>query len=371
LKKKFRILVCPLDWGIGHATRCTAVIRQLQAQGAEVVIAADGRPLNFLREAFPELQSVRFPGYIVRYPEKQSMAVAMLRQTPFLLRSIAREHRELKNLIRQFRIDGVISDNRFGLWNRNVPNVYMTHQIRIKAPGSLKFAEPFLQRVHRSYIDRYDECWIPDLEGETNLSGDLAHSSPRPRNARYVGLLSRFSDSGLKSPSASSSGQPPEMLVMISGPEPQRTLFENLVIAQIRQHPGLPAVLLRGIPGESTYDPKIPGLKIYSHLPDEQIRELILSARSILCRPGYSTLMDLVTLGRGAWLVATPGQTEQEYLSQHLPARLPFQSMSQENFKLDEVLKNPGKMSLPGIFPSGSHLLEQAVAGFLKKCAAS
>lgn len=361
-----RILICALEWGIGHATRCVPVIRQLLKQKHEVIIAADGRPLAFLREYFPDLEFIRLPGFRVSYPEGKNMALKMTFQSPFILYGIFREHKRLKEIIRDYRIDGVISDNRFGMWSKRAYSVYLTHQLHIMAPERMKWVEPWLYRAHQWFIRHYDECWVPDIPGRNNLSGDLSHQQPLPENCHYIGYLSRF-DIGNSLPEPDDGYKGPELLIMLSGPEPQRTIFEDITINELASCPQLNVVILRGLPGAPDLSAPLPGVTTYNHLPDKEIRRLIWGAGTIICRPGYSTIMDLVTLGRNAILVPTPGQTEQEYLAHYLSSKGMFISLEQEGFSLSKALK-AGK-ELPEFihYRNDPSLLENVFRGFQNK----
>lgn len=365
IKNFLRILVCPLDWGIGHATRCVPVIRLLRQNNHHVIFAGDGKPLAFLREYFPDLEFIRFPGAKVSYPAGKNMTGKMVLQTPSLIYNLVREHKKLGRILVDHRIDAVISDNRFGLWSEKIYSVYLTHQVMIKAPSGLKWAEPLLYRMHKWIIGHYDECWIPDLPGDVNLSGDLSHKYPVPANGSFTGLLSRF-EQPVEGIAKGLNENTPELLVMLSGPEPQRSILEKLVLDQWRESSGITAVVLRGLPGSSEELESYPGLKILNHVSDEEITCLVRSAKVILCRPGYSTLMDLAVLGKSAVLVPTPGQTEQEYLAAHLAARGAFRSVSQENFSLRQVLAG-FQQTLPARGPANDPSLLRSVIGRLQE----
>ncbi|MGC3977284.1 MAG: hypothetical protein QM751_03030 [Paludibacteraceae bacterium] len=189
-----KILICPLDWGLGHASRCVPIIYEELQKGNEVVVASDGFPLAFLRQQFPELRFIEFSSYPVKYSKGNSQFWAMLRFLPQLYREIKHEHSWLEKFLQKEHFDVVISDNRFGLWNKNVHSVYITHQIMVKMPRLIRFLEPFGYRLHKRVVDKYDECWIPDIEENGGLSGDLSHKYPLPKNAKFIGLLSRFSE---------------------------------------------------------------------------------------------------------------------------------------------------------------------------------
>lgn len=313
-----RVLVCPLEWGLGHATRCVPLIRALLMQGWEVVVAADGAPLAFLRQEFgAQLAYHRFPGKIIRYPANDQMGLKILFQLPGLLFSVIREHRHLKRIVRETAASMVISDNRYGLWNKEVFSVFITHQVFIRAPKNWKWAEPLLWRVVRFFIRHYDQCWVPDFESEPNLSGALSHNR-KFSDLIYIGPLSRFSELakvGLRNPLPKSF--PGDFyLVVLSGPEPQRTQLEETLS---RQFAGLDVavIFVLGRPQASLEEHKGKRL-VLSHASTSHLAWLIENARLVICRPGYSSLMDLAIFGKKALLIPTPGQTEQEYLGDML-----------------------------------------------------
>lgn len=359
-----KVLVCPLDWGIGHATRCVPVIRQLLKNQHSVTLAADGRSYDFLHDYFPELELIRFPGMKISYPRKRSMALKMFLKSPALITSIYDEHNLLKEIIREKHIDVVISDNRFGLWSKEAYSVYMTHQVMIKAPRKLMWLEPLLHRFHGWFIKKYDECWVPDLPGEINLSGGLGHKYPLPRNGHFIGLLSRFSGDGADVGRISTG---PDVLILLSGPEPQRTILENLILEEIQRIKAGDVIILRGMPGETGESPSLPGVRMINHLPDPELTTMIRGANIIICRPGYSTLMDLAALGRTAVLIPTPGQTEQEYLATFLSAGGSFAAMDQAGFNLEKALQAGRQLPARFDFDANKSLLEERISGLLHR----
>lgn len=313
-----KILICPLNWGLGHATRCIPVIKQLIQEGHEVVIAADGYPLHLLRETFSEIRFIESTSYKIRYSAGKSQLTAMFKSIPKILIGTIKEHYWLKQLNKQEQFDQIISDNRFGLWNKNIHSIYITHQLMIKMPLVLKFMEPLVWLGHRFFIHRYNECWVPDDAGENNLSGDLSHRYTLPRNVRFIGPLSRFSALNTRTTNLKSY----DTVILISGPEPQRTLFEKQMIE--RFSPSTKEVLIvQGLPGQITTQAVSDSLKRIPHLTTEVMAFYLLQAKIIICRSGYSTIMDLVALGclDKAILIPTPGQTEQEYLAHYLYKR--------------------------------------------------
>ena len=342
-----RVLVAPLNWGLGHATRCVPIIKGLLADGHKVVIAADGYPLRFLRREFPHLEWVEFEGLKVEYSDSESQVGAMLRQLPSFLRGIWHEHKELKRIVEAYDIDVVVSDNRFGLWCRDAYSVYMTHQLMVKMPRGLQWMERCVWRLHRWFIKHYDECWVPDVEGEDNLSGDLSHKYPLLKNTKFIGVLSRFSAEKVEweavrvEAEALDLRQRYDVVAVLSGPEPHRSNLEleiasmhnsqftihNLTPSALRARPPKTGgqygalnpklLIVQGLPADDLrLAEHKDGVDYIPHLPTGLLQWYMQEAKEIVCRSGYSSIMDLCTIGRKAHLIPTPGQTEQIYLAE-------------------------------------------------------
>ncbi|MDR1679127.1 MAG: hypothetical protein LBR81_05045 [Prevotellaceae bacterium] len=308
------VLIAPLNWGLGHATRCIPIIYDLLEQKNRVIIAADGLPLMLLQKEFSQQKTVEFlefPSFKIHYSATSSQVWAMLGSIPKIVQGIVHEHRKLQQIIREKNINFVISDNRFGLWTQQVPCAYITHQLMIKMPRSLRFLEPVAWALHRLVITRYTECWIPDFAGSPNLSGDLSHKYPLPQNARFIGNLSRFSCMEDIVPTETF-----HTVVVVSGIEPQRSMFEKLLIEKYASQPEK-TLIIQGLPQQETVRRKIGSVTLLSHLSASELKAQLCAAKKIVCRSGYSTIMDLHALGitHKATFIPTPGQTEQEYLA--------------------------------------------------------
>jgi uncharacterized protein (TIGR00661 family) len=319
-----RILIAPLDWGLGHATRCIPLIRFLVRSGCDVWIASEGKTQQLLTEEFPSLTHISLRGYRIRYASTRIGLVGkIIGQIPRILQTIRYEKRWLRQAVQQYKLDAVVSDNRFGLSHRDIPCVYLTHQLRIKAPL------PFLvQRLHYRFINRFQVCWVPDFPGIPNLSGELGHPKRLPKTpVRYLGPLSRLVKKDVL-PQFS-------LLVLLSGPEPQRTLFEKQILHQIGSLPGR-VVLVRGLPGTDTAlsYPVPDNVVTYNHVPAAMLSDLLAGAEWVVSRTGYTTVMDLVRLQKNSILVPTPGQTEQEYLGRYLRAEGMAYTTTQRGFSL-------------------------------------
>lgn len=307
-----KILVAPLNWGLGHASRCVPVIQTLVARKHDVTIAGDGMSLRYLRMYFPELPYKEAPQLHLQYSKGNSQIGSMLRQLPTLLRFIRKDHKWIKEVVMHHHFDLVISDNRFGLYTSLTRTAYITHQVMVKMPKGLTFAEKWGYRLHRFFIDKYNYCLIPDYPGTPNLSGDLSHKYPLPHNARFIGPLSRFMHAPSIQPNCTY-----DVVAIISGLEPHKTLLEQQVL-QTYAHKKEKVLVLEGRIGEQPHPTISDNIHIVSHMEDHELLPYLVGCKKIICRSGYSSIMDLDALHllHKATLIATPGQTEQEYLAQ-------------------------------------------------------
>ena len=321
MKAKKRILVAPLDWGIGHATRCIPIINALLKHDFEVILAADGRPLHLLSAEFPQLEIIRFEGYNIKYSNYLPMSISMLLQIPKLLWDIKKENSALAEIITDYNIDGVISDNRFGLFSNKVPCVFITHQLQIQSP----YFTNSIRKFNYNYINKYDACWVMDDE-KNNLAGSLSKPNILPKNTSYIGAQSRFQNQETE--------KKYDFLAIVSGPEPQRTILEKGLILALKDRKEKSLIVL-GKP-ELNNEEQIGNLTIKSHLKASDLNTAILQSHLVICRPGYSTIMDLAKLGKKAIFIPTPGQTEQEYLADYcMKKNICFtQKQSEFNFPL-------------------------------------
>ncbi len=331
-----------MDWGLGHATRVVPIIRLLQQAGAEPVLGADNKPLQFLRRQFPNCEWIKIPGFEPEYQKKGSLPIKIAIDFPQMLKTSAKAHVLLEKIVKEKKIDAVISDNRYELWSEKVPTIFMTHQLNILLQGILSSGRPVVRKMINSFIIKHNELWIPDFETEPNLSGKLSHIRKMPlKNSFFIGPLSRFE--GVKTETNKQNGEYLDVLCLLSGPEPQRTIFEKLLQNQLT-NVELKAMILSGKPGETGIN-VLGNLEIRSHAGDEDMLTLIQSAKTIICRSGYSSLMDLVSLGKKAVFVPTPGQPEQEYLAKKLKKQGLYYSCSQKEFSLKKVLEESQKYS--------------------------
>jgi uncharacterized protein (TIGR00661 family) len=328
MNSKKRILVAPLDWGLGHASRCIPIIRQLQQHNFEVLVGSYGRSEQLLKEEFPTLKFIRIEGVQIKYHNRIPLSVSMFLQIPKIIYSIFKEHREIQQIVEDYKIDGIISDNRYGLYLSNTPSVFITHQLQIKTPV-LKI---FLQKINYYFIEKFTKCWIIDSK-EDNLAGTLINPEKLPNNYKYIGTQSRlkWSEEKMKY----------NIGVILSGPEPQRSNFEKIILSQLEMYNKKAVVIL----GKTESKEKIRKgeTTIINYANSKEINQYILQSEMIICRSGYSSIMDLEKLNKKAILIATPGQTEQEYLANRLSEKRICFSTTQNNFNLNTAISESEK----------------------------
>ncbi|MFT5750825.1 MAG: hypothetical protein ACI828_000537 [Flavobacteriales bacterium] len=329
MKQTPTILVAPLNWGLGHATRCIPIIRSLQANGFGVLIGSDGASLALLRQEFPEIQTICLPSYHISYAKKKNQfKTHFLRRSPKLLKAIRAEHKALEGLITTHHISGVISDNRLGLYSSRIPTVFMTHQLQVLSG----FTTPLTTYLHRRFAKRFDECWVPDYQGEPNVSGALGHPKKILPNVRYIGPLSRFKKDILP--------KKWDILALISGPEPQRTYLEEKLLFELKKYNGN-VLLIRGVI-ETKETRQLKNITIKNYLTSQELEKTLNQSAVVISRSGYTTIMDLIALEKKAFFIPTPGQTEQEYLALRLKLLRIAPFCTQETF----TIKNLARLSV-------------------------
>lgn len=318
-------------------------MRRLQAAGHETVFAGNSRQRSFIAQSIPGIRLLHLDGYDVQYSRSRiGFMVALLRQLPRVAQRIKAEHTWLSQLLETEKFDGIISDNRYGLYHKTVPSVILTHQLLVQT-GLGGFADELVRRYHYALLEKFGACWVVDVPGSDNLSGKLAHPQVLPKHARYLGLLSQFQYlPEVPAPKG-------YLLMLLSGPEPQRSilaekLWQRALTADVPVH------FVAGST-RATIPAKIPThVQYHQQLAASQLLPLLQGAEMVYCRSGYSTLMDLVLLQKKAVLIPTPGQTEQEYLARHLHQRGVFRHVSQQGVSslgLGDLLQPFPWQSLP------------------------
>lgn len=306
-------LIAILDWGLGHASRCVSLVKAWQEKGTRVTVASAGSALMLLKASLTEVDFIALPAYAVRYPTR-SMSWNMGVQSPRLWGVMRKEHRIINDYVRQERVDLIVSDGRFGCWSKRVKSIWLAHQLQIQ--HRRPWLAWMLNKGYHTFVRKhFAEVWVPDLEGEDSLAGDLAQPvTDLPH--RYLGALSRFADQ----PLAPLEKRPYQWLALLSGPEPQRSYLEEELITCLKAL-DVPALLVRGVPGSTRPTPLTPKLSVVDWLLGDQLAATIAQAEQLVCRSGYSTLLDAHYWQKPLLLIPTPGQTEQEYLARYWAGR--------------------------------------------------
>lgn len=315
-----KILVAPLDWGLGHASRCVPVVRFFIDNGFDVMLGGGGESLDYLRKRFPELEYVQLPSARIKYGEHGMLSFPFLSSMFSFAFNIRREHCELERIITEYSIDYVFSDNRLGLYSKSVPSFYMTHQLNFDNGFLNRFVASVMKRLHLHYINKYNYCLVPDVDGDFPLSGLLTETDI---NVFRLGALSRFY--GVEVATIRDRFD----LLLLSGIEPQRTMLERIFIEKYSEMSDVHLHIIRGVSDDGA-DINCPNVTFENNPSDERIASLIMSAQRLFCRSGYSTLCDLASLGRRAVLVPTPRQPEQEYLAEYFRNMFDFVVYRQE-----------------------------------------
>lgn len=327
-----RILVAPLDWGLGHATRCIPLIRRLLADENQVFLAGSGASGHLLRSEFPHLPYKEIPSHTVQYAQsRNAFHWSILKQIPVLMKQVGAERKWLDQYLSTQSIDAVLSDNRYGLHHPSTHNILITHQLGLKS-GLYRWMDRMLQRMLYRLLKNFHEVWVPDNKDEPWLSGELGHPKYTPPcPIKYIGPLSRFTATNRKQ-------IPNKITILLSGPEPQRTLLEEKCMRELAEWNGA-VTMIRGLPRGGKQINAPTHWNVVDHLPIDPLQQEIEEAEHLISRCGYSTIMDLYVLNKRAILIPTPGQPEQEYLARWINEQSLFQIQDQQQHLLREIDK--------------------------------
>lgn len=299
-KEVKHILVAPLNWGLGHASRCIPIIDELLERNYLVTIASDGEALKFLNREFPNLPSLELPAYKVKYKTNNLFSI-VIENIPNVFFAILKEKKALSKILARHKIDLVISDSRFGFYSRKKHSIIISHQLNLLSKNPiLSF---FLNSVNRFFLNSFDECWVPDYS-DRRLSGKL--SDPKfVKSVEFIGPLSSLKKYETE--------KIYDIGIVLSGPEPARTKWEEKLVKKYSSK-NVSIALIRGT-DEAKPIVKKANWTIISLATRKEVNRILLESKHIISRSGYTSVMDYDHLGIEAELVATPGQSEQEYLS--------------------------------------------------------
>ncbi|MCF6349964.1 MAG: glycosyltransferase [Flavobacteriaceae bacterium] len=332
---KPKILVAPLNWGIGHATRCIPIINELLKQGFTPILASDGDALLLLQKEFPNLKSYELPAYQIQYSKNAVfLKLKLFFQIPKVLRQLKKEEQIISQIIEKETINGIISDNRFGVYSTKIKTVYITHQIQVLSG----FTTFFTTKIHQKIINKFDACWVPDIKN-ANLSGNLSNTKKLKTQIKFLGILSRFKKKNIKKVLPKY-----DILALLSGPEPQRTILEKLLINEFKTSTKK-ILFVRGVISEKEQITNTKHVTYKNYLLQAELEKAIKESKLVIARSGYSTIMDLAVLQKKAFFIPTPRQNEQEYLAKHLKHLKIAPFSSQKDFT---VLKLKGLKNYTG-----------------------
>ena len=325
MKKK--ILIAPLNWGLGHATRCIPIIKALDENGFEPIIASDGVALALLKKEFPKLISIELPAYNIQYAENgKNFKWKLVAQLPKMVIAIKKEKAKIRKIVENYEIEGIISDNRLGVYSSRVPSVFITHQLNVLS-GKTSW---LTTKLHLRYLLKFNSCWVPDVSGAENLSGKLGHPEKIVEKINYIGPLSRIEKKTLPIKY--------DIMVLLSGPEPQRTLLEKKLIKEL-ENSSKEILFVKGIVESQQQIEKVNSITYYNFMNSEELSTAFNESEFVVCRSGYTTVMDLAKLEKKAFFIPTPGQYEQEYLAKKFKSEIVAPSCKQEKFKASKIEK--------------------------------
>jgi uncharacterized protein (TIGR00661 family) len=329
------ILIAPLNWGLGHATRCIPIIKALQENNFTPIIASDGIALELLRKEFPYLKTLELPSYQIEYAKNgKNFKWKLLKSLPKMMEAIWDEKSIVNKWIKKYEIDGIISDNRLGVFSKKIPSVFITHQLNVMTGNTTWITS----KLHQHIIKKYAACWVPDVNSTLNLTGKLGHLEHSSLPLHYLGPLSRMHKMGLPIQY--------DLMIILSGPEPQRGLLEAHLTEEIKRFDGK-AVFVKGIIEAEQKKEQIGNVTYYNFMKTRQLEQTFNESEKVLCRSGYTTIMDLVKLNKKAFFIPTPGQYEQIYLAEKLEKEGLVPYAIQEDFIIEDLSKTDQYKGLP------------------------
>ncbi len=329
------ILIAPLNWGLGHATRCIPIIKALQENNFIPIIASDGIALELLRKEFPYLQVLQLPSYQIEYAKNgKNFKWKLLQNCPKMIEAVLEEKQIIKKWIKKYDIDGIISDNRLGVFSQKVPSIFITHQLNVMT-GSTTW---ITSKLHQHIIKKYVECWVPDVKETPNLTGKLGHIKKAGFKIKYIGPLSRMHKK--------ETSKIYDLMVILSGPEPQRGFLEEKLKKEMLRYNGK-VVFVKGIIEKDQQKEQIENVTYFNFMNSRQLEQTFNESEMVLCRSGYTTIMDLSKLGKKAFFIPTPGQYEQEYLAEKLEKEGLVPYAKQNDFRIENLIEIQNYKGVP------------------------
>ncbi|MBK9211535.1 MAG: hypothetical protein IPO14_00855 [Saprospiraceae bacterium] len=323
MDKRLTILITPLDWGLGHATRCVPLINELNAMGHRVIIAASGSGFTYLQLVFPNVEIIRLREYAIKY-FKNAFLTYLYNALNIPLR-IWQDRKALSEILKKYDVDLIISDNRFGFYSNYIPSVFVTHQLNIQHP--IKLFKWLINKLNKFIIKKYDEIWVVD-DQKLDFAGKLSAENIQSRIV-YIGLLPSIE-------AKISNEESIQYLLILSGPEPMKSIWLNGVCQKFFDSGMQLNIVGEAANVDGRYQ-NIEGIKFYGQLSGQDLADCISRSEYIISRSGYSTLMDLSGFGKKLILIPTPHQPEQIYLANYFQEKGWAISIAQDEFTKVEI----------------------------------
>ena len=340
ITKKHLALIAPLDWGLGHTTRCIPIIAELTKNNFEIVIACNSIQKSVLGPEFPDALFINLEGYNLKYGSSRFLTITKLfLQLPKILISIKQENLQLKRILTQFSPNIIISDNRYGVFSSSIPSIFITHQLDILT-GTGVLNNRIARFVTHKLIGRFSECWVPDFDTGFKFAGRLSRAPASvPFRVRYIGALSRFHTCGTTTLEE-------YILVVLSGPEPQRSRLEEILLRQLAAT-AVSVILVRGVPPDRPVPVTGSNITMINFSSGKALNALICGAKYVVSRSGYTSIMDLLKLRKKTILIPTPGQAEQEYLARYLSQQNIAVACNQASLDIEQCINAAADIKLP------------------------
>jgi len=302
--KSLRILLSPLNWGLGHVCRTLPIIQTLLDQDNEIIICCDEAQENFYRMYFPELWYVPHSGYPFRFKGKGNWTLDVLSSFSSLNHHLVEEKRRVQKLVEMFNPDLIISDQRFGFVSKKIKSVVISHQLNLPVPKWNIIAKFW----NRQLLSAFDEVWIPDT-ADQKYSGILSDGKHKVK--KFIGISSRFCNNGNENNRSKTKRY--DFLGIVSGPPPYNAQFLQMLIEKLTHSTAVSAIVapMSLVKNNS----KLKGVTLICSPNHEEFQALMKGSKVVISRSGYSTIMDLVETKNESILIPTPGQAEQLYLA--------------------------------------------------------
>lgn len=325
-------LFAVLDWGLGHATRSAVVIDQLLQLNYKVIIASSGNALTYLASRFPNLAYYELSNYELKYSaNKKYWKLQLFAQSIQLLRQYQKDQQILKMILSKNSIDALISDNRPSIFHKQIPSVYITHQLQLPKG----FGSRLANFIHQKCYARYQQVWVPDVKSLPNLAGNLSLSTKADLPVYYLGMLSSYQPKKI--------AKKYQYTAILSGPEPQRSILEQKIVKLFKQLSGT-KLIVRGTTKPTKNTRQIPVETSFINLAsNETLQSILAQSELVICRSGYTSLMDLTLSKTKALLIPTPGQPEQEYLATYMRKNNWFSVVAQDEISAQIIKETRSK----------------------------